>query len=785
MNRQLIGRIVGVIAASTVVLWQLPLFVVMVIQRIAYAFPIDYGEGPLLRQVQFLHQGGTIASVYGDPGVAPFVVVNYPPVYLAVTAIVGWVMPILQAGRVISALAGIAALIAIAQLNTQPHATPLANVMRWLAAATWLAIPIVREWSGVMRVDMLGVALGLWGVYLAWRGRLNAGVILVVLALLCKPSLIAAPLALLIVLIRQPWRLALRAVALGAGVTILVVVGITLGGGNLWLHLVQANTNSWDGTLARTFWREAWHIHWPLMLTTAMIAAAHLRHGRQLLTPAYLPTTMAIAYTIGGVIVGVGIGKVGAYANYFLEWYAGMVWLLVSAICRTRRHAFAVTFLAICSLSVARYYPLWSETYAKPYGMIEQQRPARLVIGSYGVWQDWHREGQILTANAVTARDLNELIHTHGTLIFTDVPGIAAQAEVTAAMQVFEHRMLYDAGLWDQRPLLRQLANGDIPLVVLDYLGNWMTPESINLIKNRYAQSGSRGSYDIYQPIAVGAPQLINQPLGEAILVSSALPPPLNRAAYEQGSIIPVVLTWSSASQDTAPHRVTVALVDADGNVSMRVTQPLFAGALTFADIGAQPLQHLQAMPIPNSIADGTYRMTVQLDDGDRVVAATLTVQRGSGRVIGEQGMFVPSAVMDYVKTNGGYARWGSPIMPAMPFVDMTLQCWTHGCVVRDNDGSIHAAPLGIWLRGAMALLPAASQTLSYDFMHAIAIDDRWAGAAYAPVDGARRENATPLWLRRDALLQLQTDDTVALADGGARVLRLPGIPYRWPDIAR
>jgi hypothetical protein len=46
-------------------------------------------------------------------------------------------------------------------------------------------------------------------------------------------------------------------------------------------------------------------------------------------------------------------------------------------------------------------------------------------------------------------------------------------------MQVFEHRQLLDSGLWGRRPTLRQLADGKIPLVVLDYLGNWMTPESI------------------------------------------------------------------------------------------------------------------------------------------------------------------------------------------------------------------------------------------------------------------------------------------------------------------
>jgi hypothetical protein len=31
-------------------------------------------------------------------------------------------------------------------------------------------------------------------------------------------------------------------------------------------------------------------------------------------------------------------------------------------------------------------------------------------------------------------------------------------------------------------------------------------------------------------------------------------------------------------------------------------------------------------------------------------------------------------------------------------------------------------------------------------------------------------------------VLVFEKDDTVTLGDGGARVLRLPGIPYRWPN---
>jgi len=444
MKRSTLWFMGAIVAAASIVMVLLPLWGWFVGQRIAYPFPIDYGEGPLLRQLTYLQQGGTLTGLYGDPGQPPYLVVNYPPVYLVVSQMLGVGMPALMAGRLVSALAGLAVATGL-WLLMQPGATTPARLVATLVAASWLTLPIVREWSAVMRVDMLGVALGIIGLVLAVRGRPLWGTALIALSLLTKPSLVAAPLALLVFLIGQPWRIRWQAVALGAGIIVAVGGGISTAGGNIWLHVVQANVNVWDDALARGFWREAWQIHAPLMLASIGVVGWHLwHHGRRPLTSSALVTSMAIAYTLGGIIIGLGIGKVGAYANYFLEWYAGMIWLVGCgaqhfSAQRTRAQWVTVVCVACTSLAVARYIPLWSETYPKPYGMIEQQRPARLSIGSYGVWQDLQRERAILNANAVTATALNQLIASQGTMIFTDVPGIAAQAGVSAPMQVFEH----------------------------------------------------------------------------------------------------------------------------------------------------------------------------------------------------------------------------------------------------------------------------------------------------------------------------------------------------------
>jgi hypothetical protein len=785
MKRTHVWWLGALFGAASLVIGLLPLWWVAIGQRILYPFPIDYGEGPLLRQLAYLQQGGTLAGLYGDPGAPPYLIVNYPPVYLLVSQALGWGLPALMAGRIVSALAGVAVALSIWRLVVQPSPPAYGRVFALCTTLTWFALPIVREWSGVMRVDMLGVALGLAGLVAVRHKRPLLGTALVVLALLTKPSLLAAPLALAVWMISQPWRQWVRMAAVALAVVGIVAGGITLAGGNIWLHVIQANVNLWDEALARGFWREAWQLHWPLMIAALLITlSVVIRSWRQLTHPTTIWTSMAIAYTVGGIIVGLGIGKVGAYANYFLEWYAGMVWILgigaQSALAHTTwRRWLAVGCVLAGSLAVARYIPLWSETYPKPYGMIEGQRPPRLIVGGYGVWQDVQRERQILDANAVTAAALNAEIAALGGPVFTDVPGVAAQAGVEAPMQVFEHRQLLDVGLWDQRPMLRMLANGEMPLVVLDYLGNWMTPESIALIQTRYAQSGSRGSFDLYQPIAVGAPQPLQFSWGALQLTQIALPPPLLRSAYEPGAIVPVQLTF--AGGDTGQrHTVTLTLADEKERVVARSVHALFAGALQTSDLAAGPLQHMQALPISARTADGVYRLDMQLDDMPKQTLSDIVVQRAGGSMAGEGGYLVPGAINDYTQQNGGTAAWGEPLMPAMPFNDMTLQCFSKRCAMVDTSGIVSTAPIGVWLQGALAVWPQADRMDTYDFTRQSAQQGDFESDAYASVDQPRATAERLVWLRRDVELWY-VDDQVVVGDGGTRLMRLPGIPYRWP----
>ncbi|MFN8567697.1 MAG: hypothetical protein U0Z44_09295 [Kouleothrix sp.] len=76
-----------------------------------------------------------------------------------------------------------------------------------------LGIPIVREWAVAMRVDMLGVCLGLSALVIVrhhqGRRALLWAALPLALNLLTKPSLVAAPAAALVWLLFRDWRRAL------------------------------------------------------------------------------------------------------------------------------------------------------------------------------------------------------------------------------------------------------------------------------------------------------------------------------------------------------------------------------------------------------------------------------------------------------------------------------------------------------------------------------------------------------------------------------------------------
>lgn len=779
---------------------------------LSYPFPLDYGEGPLQAQLLQLLNGSPIWGLYRDPGQAPFLVINYPPIYHLVVWPLAWILSnalpapqaALLAGRVVSLVSGIMLAVVVARLALV--STPQRPQRQWwslllaaLVGAALLGIPIVREWSSVMRVDMLGVCCGLWALLLIQanplsRRQLIGTALLLAATLLVKPSLLAAPVAAIFWLFFRNQRHAIT-LALLTGAIGLSMVGVfqIASGGWFWLHVVQANTNPWDADLARNFWRDQ------LVLLTPLLAAGAigllLRIER--IAAGGLPATLLLplVYGLCGLLTALGIGKLGAYTNYFLEAYAGAFWLLgalaqpTQPTKRWQNHLAPTVALLGATLALTRYYPLWSEEYLLPAGIIEGQNPARISLGGYGVADDLAREEVILAARWHINQALQAPLQASTGVILTDVPGVVSQYGQESRLQIFEHRMLIDLGLFDQRPLLRDLANGQVPLVVLDYLGNWLTDQQIRLITHRYAQDVSIGTYSIYRPVATGSMRPLEQPLAGGIALAAAALP--EKESFSLGEQIVATLAFRAENPGDQPITVVLGLADSAGNTLLTSERELLYGALPPHDWGDQTIEHLQPLSLPYEILPGTYRLNLTLRIAGQESAAaidlgSLTIGEGGGMILGEQGFFVPEPFLAEWERLGGYAGPGDPVTPAVPFAGFTQQCYKTTCL-RLAAGMIERLPIGelTWMADAGLPRPPQAAPEGQISPEIAELYQQLGGeAVLGPVLGSemKRFGDIVLYTRYARLERPLEGGPARLGNVGEDVLRLPGgTPYRWP----
>lgn len=673
-------------------------FLVHASNMLFHPFPVDYGEGPLLAQVQQLRAGVPVWKLYSDPSVVPYLVVNYPPLYPMATALLSMVTGnIVLAGRLLSLLATAGCVSALVFLITR--------VSRSVIIATgvsllFVSIPVVREWSAFMRVDVLGVCLGLWGLAALVSRRPMTAAGLLLLSLYTKPSLIAAPMAAVAWLLLEIFFISRKgakthrpdkgsdnnpSTLLRHGLLFLVV--LLGGGGGLFgllhvasdgwfgFHVVVANANRWDAYLAVQFWQEQVQLRWPLMLAAALSLAAAMHR-----TPSGAYTLPAL-YTLAGIITAIGVGKVGAYANYFLEMYAGMIWLVgvgvaslwypsdtpreipvsdnagglhaleaapLSGVARfVTNHLLLITgtVQVLLIASMAFYVPLWSPTRLMRAGILDPNPPTL----AYAMRRDLMREADVLAALERAERVLHQQVQAAGEVVLTDTPGVVTQAGVVSRIQAFEHRQLYDQGAWSQQTLLRQLANGEIELAVIHYLGNWLTPQMVEILVHRYAQDGSLATFDLFRPVHPGTFRPIDLTCEQGLAIRSyalaATNPSLPTGVAASGNVLVVTLEWVRTEQQDATaaigeQRDTVVVLqlrDDEGRVVVESRRALLYGALPPSDwLPNEPMQHMQPLRLPVDLPDSSYSLAVGLsprDDSDSAATPALCVPQSSKRM--------------------------------------------------------------------------------------------------------------------------------------------------------
>lgn len=443
------------------------------------AFPYDliYGEGYLLRDAALLRRGESPYTPLAPP---PAVVANYPPVYPALFALLTLPFGVgFFGGRLLSVLAtaGCALLLArVARREAGGGAGLTAAAL--FAPLLFLADLVVYYWSPYARVDMLALcfecaALDAYHAGLAARfdaggdaaaepdgapragGRarpLLRGHAFALLAFFTRPTAVAAPLALAVMLARSGDRRALaRSLAtLGGGAAALTLLLSLATGGEFARHVFLDNANAFRwGELHRLLLDFATP-HAPLLFGAAAFflvdAGVPAARGRRLLG-------LFFAFACAGALL---VGKVGSSQNYFLEAVAAGALLFALAIARSEGPLRRLLLVA------AAAGPLLATTvpWARPLELRLNPFPA---MGRTPAGDDRRAGDEVARAVA----------ETPGEVLVEDA-GFA----VRAGKRVWAHPLvlgyLEEEGRYDPAPLAEMIRRREFGAIVLSY--NFLSP---------------------------------------------------------------------------------------------------------------------------------------------------------------------------------------------------------------------------------------------------------------------------------------------------------------------
>jgi hypothetical protein len=311
------------------------------VAAIQFPFGLDYSEGLIWQQAVWLGS----PHLYGDIRHPPFVVCDYPPLYLAVVRVLALSgAGMLEVGRsvsVVSTLVSCALLGAIVEracrLRAGPRASAVAAVIAGLLPLTLLP---VSSWSVLMRVDVLALTLthaGLLFAFVSFRRPLAVypAVAFFVAAAFAKQNYIAGAIAMFpICVVRSP-KETLFAYAGGALAGLAVIAALQWEtDGRFLLHIVDYAADKVDPVSALRQigqWVEAYAIDAACTLAAVLTFwAGFLRRHRGLRAgqairliredEAFAWLVFLSFYLLLTTAMLISAGKTGASRNYFLEW---------------------------------------------------------------------------------------------------------------------------------------------------------------------------------------------------------------------------------------------------------------------------------------------------------------------------------------------------------------------------------------------------------------------------------------------------------------------------------
>jgi hypothetical protein len=464
-------------------------YVRLAVSSLAFPFPLDYGEGPILDQtIRLLHFENIYRHEFSGP---PYSVSNYPPLFQVIQLpLAGVFGAAFWYGRAISIASAIAAAVMIGLVL---HALTADRMASAIAGLTLFAFPYIVQWSVLDRVDTLALALSLSGLYVIVRRRdqplgLLLGALLFAAAIYTRPTYaVAAPLTAFARLwqtrrIRQAFTL----LALVASICVTLYVGLNLvTEGGFYLNAIVANLNPWSVQRFMQYASELYlHAGYLVFGCIIYMIAATLgepNHSWLVVTP----------YVFGALLASLSAGKVGSSANYFYETATALC-LATGALIAWTRENYWLKALIVLVLAM-----------------------------QIGLLVDWSRADYASSImNKVNAyrevAQLAELVRTAPDPVLADeYMGLLPLYGRRIYLQPFEFRQLQEAQLWSQAPLLAAIQREEFSLVLLFEPLRWnaiverWTPETRNAIYARYRLENTLAETFVYVPkSAIGRTEL-------------------------------------------------------------------------------------------------------------------------------------------------------------------------------------------------------------------------------------------------------------------------------------
>jgi len=395
--------------------------------QIPQPFSLNFEEGNQLDAALAVATGRPLYPPVGNP---PYIVHPYGPVFYLLHGLAVRLFGLSFApGRVLVLGAGVAvALLLIAWLKRMTASWSIALGF----GLTFLAVPLVRTWLPLLRVDLWGLLLTLLGLYQVAMGQRPVFAALCFLAaLFTKPTFVAAPLASLLYLaLERRWAMARRLAA-----TLLL-------GGLSALALLAALTHGW--ALFHMFL--AFPDPYSLRLYAVRIAPFFIRNlplvaGAVLLAVAagrLRQPSLPLLYAALATVTTLTAGKWGSDANHFLEWQAALALAAGIGYAEFRFHAGAESAVALVPLLMAVVIGFG---LVNPAGLSPLLRDCREV---YGLARE--TPGELLSEN----------------------PGAAVLSGKTVWLSnAFEFRSLSAAGRLNPQPLIGMVERRFFSLILL------------------------------------------------------------------------------------------------------------------------------------------------------------------------------------------------------------------------------------------------------------------------------------------------------------------------------